>query len=111
MSIYLWKKRYEFDFLIGVREGRSQDSIRRFVSAVSRWTVWLFYKKGVEDVNTPYRLMRVDCFKDLYYKISEDTFAPNLIISGYAVLKNLRIFQIPVPHQNRRTGQVSIKHR
>lgn len=106
---YLWKKRDEFDFLIGIRDGRSQHPFRRFVSAVSRWTVWLFYNKGVKDVNAPYRLMRVDCFKDMYFKIPDDTFAPNLIVSGYAVLKNLRIYQIPVPHQNRSTGQVSIK--
>ena len=41
--------------------------------------------------------------------IPEDTFAPNVIISGVACLKKLNVTEIPVHHRNRQTGEVSIK--
>lgn len=70
----------------------------------------LFYGKGVTDVNTPYRLMRKNVFVKIYNKFPKDTFAPNVIISGIVGLKKMRIFEIPVSHQHRRTGEVSIEH-
>jgi glycosyltransferase involved in cell wall biosynthesis len=105
----LWKHKDNYDFLIGVRTNREQHRVRKIISGISRYTVWSFYRKGVADVNSPYRLMRSSCFADLFQKIPADTFAPNLIISGYAGLKKLRIFQTKVHHTNRETGEVSIK--
>jgi len=106
----LWENNSSYDFLIGMRANREQKLSRKIISLISRITVWLFYGKGVYDVNSPYRLMRTSCFKELFNEIPVDTFAPNLIISGYAGLKKLRIFQTEVPHYNRKTGEVSIKH-
>ncbi len=106
----LWVNRYHYDFLIGIRKDRSQHIARKIISMVSRFTVWIFYGKGVSDVNSPYRLMRSSCFSELFNKIPEDTFAPNLIVSGYTASRHLRIFQTEVPHTNRETGEVSIKH-
>ena len=105
----LWKNKDNYDFLIGIRTNREQHRVRKIISGISRYTVWLFYRKGVADVNAPYRLMRSSCFADLYQKIPATTFAPNLVISGYAGLKKLRIFQTNVLHTNRETGEVSIK--
>lgn len=107
--ILLWDKRNDYDFLIGSRCERNQPKPRKIISAISRSTVRLFYKKGVHDVNSPYRLMRTERLKTLFQLIPENTFAPNVIISGMAGLRKLRIFQIEVPHQNRKTGEVSIK--
>ena len=105
----LWKNKDSYDFLIGIRTNREQHSIRKIISGISRYTVWFFYRKGVADVNSPYRLMRTSCFAELFQKIPASTFAPNLIISGYAGLKKFRIFQTKVLHTNRETGEVSIK--
>lgn len=107
--IRLWEKRNDYDFLIGTRCERNQPKPRKIISAISRITVRIFYKKGVYDVNSPYRLMRSERLKNLFFLIPEHTFAPNVIISGMAGLRKLRIFQIEVPHQNRKTGEVSIK--
>ncbi len=106
----LWEKRNDYDFLIGIRDGREQALSRKIISAVSRMCIKIFYGNGVWDVNSPYRLMRCEKFKDIYFKIPSDTFAPNVIISGYCAKKKLRFFETPVPCGLRETGEVSIKH-
>ena len=105
----IWHQRGRFDFLIGKRESRVQPWPRKIISWVSRQIVWRFYNKGIWDVNSPYRLMKADLFKKSFCKISENTFAPNVIVSGIACKKRARIFECQVPHSHRQTGEVSIK--
>jgi glycosyltransferase involved in cell wall biosynthesis len=104
----LWRMREDLDALFGFREGRSQPLGRRLISAVSRLTVNLAYAPGVDDVNTPYRLMRSAILGPIVAAIPATTFAPNVVISGTMALADLRIANIPVPHRARRTGAVSI---
>ncbi len=105
----LWDQRKNHDFLVGIRDGRKQLLPRKVISFVSRLCVRIFYGKSVWDVNTPYRLMRVSAFADIFKNIPADTFAPNVIISGMAARKKMRCFEIPVPQRDRQTGEVSIK--
>lgn len=104
----LWKRREEYDALFGVRHGREQGRGRAFISFVSRLTVRLLFGKGVVDVNTPYRLIRASLLGPVVRQIPDDTFAPNVIISGALARKGVRIYNHPVPHRGRRTGTVSI---
>lgn len=106
----LWQKRHQYDLLIGTRTGRKAPFSRKVITFFTALTVQFFYGKGVDDVNCPFRLMRTTVFKDLYLEIPEDTFAPNVLISGFAAQHQLRIFQVPIIHNFRRTGEVSIKH-
>ncbi len=105
----LWNARENYDFLVGIRDGRRQALPRKIISAVSRLSVRLFYGKSVWDVNTPYRLMRVSAFKEIWDAIPSNTFAPNVIISGMAGFKKLRCYETRVPQRDRQTGEVSIK--
>ena len=105
----LWEKREDYDFLVGIRDGRVQQLPRKIISFVSRLCVRIFYGKSVWDVNTPYRLMRVSAFKDFYAAIPLMTFAPNVILSGLAARHKLRCYEIRVPQHDRTTGEVSIK--
>ncbi|WP_413587456.1 glycosyltransferase family 2 protein [Bdellovibrio sp. HCB274] len=105
----LWSLRDNFDFLIGIRDGRYSPLPRKVISFISRIVVWTFYGTGVWDVNSPYRLMRAEKFKDIFNAIPSDTFAPNLIVAGMACKKKMRIKQIQVPYKDRQTGEVSIK--
>jgi len=105
----LWNRRADHDFLLGRREGRASPLPRKIISAVSRMTVRMLYGPGIWDVNSPYRLMRADQFKGVFRQIPDDTFAPNVIISGYACHRRLRLCELPVAHQERTTGTVSIK--
>jgi len=105
----LWSRRNDYDFLVGIRDGRVQALPRKIISLVSRICVRIFYGKSVWDVNTPYRLMRVSAFKDFYARIPLTTFAPNVILSGLAARHKLRCFETRVPQHDRTTGEVSIK--
>ena len=106
----LWEKRNDYDFLVGIRDGRVQSLPRKIISFASRCCVKTFYGcETIWDVNTPYRLMRVNAFKDVYMQIPSTTFAPNVIISGMVARKRLRFFETPVPQHDRTTGEVSIK--
>ena len=105
----LWAKRCDYDFLVGIRDGRVQQLPRKIISFVSRLCVRIFYGKSVWDVNTPYRLMRVSAFKGFYAAIPLTTFAPNVILSGLAARHGLRCYEIRVPQHDRTTGEVSIK--
>ena len=105
----LWTRRDDYDFLVGIRDGRKQALPRKIISFVSRLCVRMFYGKGVWDVNTPYRLMRVSAFRDFYAQIPLTTFAPNVILSGLAARHKLRCFETRVPQHDRTTGEVSIK--
>ena len=105
----LWENRNENDFLVGIREGRHQALPRKIISLVSRLCVRIFYGKGIWDVNTPYRLMRISAFKPFFEAIPLSTFAPNVILSGLAARHRLRMFETRVPQHDRATGEVSIK--
>lgn len=106
----LWEKRNDYDFLVGIRDGRLQQLPRKIISLVSRMCVKIFYGlNGVWDVNSPYRLMKSEKFAGLFNKIPEDTFAPNVIISGFVARKKLKFYETPVPCGIRQTGEVSIK--
>jgi len=104
----LWAERERYAALFGCRSSRQQGAGRRLISAVSRCAVHLLFGKGVVDVNTPYRLMRSSILKDIVALIPDDTFAPNILISGILVALRQPVLNIPVPHQGRKTGQVSI---
>jgi len=106
----LWQKKEEYDFLLCKRDNRIQPLARKIISIVSRLTVKIFYGlNGVYDVNSPYRLMRTSVFKDLIQKIPDDTFAPNVIISGLVARKKIRFFENALFYTPRTTGTVSIQ--
>ena len=105
----LWEQRKNYDFLVGTRDGRKQALPRKVISAFSRMSVRVFYGKSIWDVNTPYRLMRVEAFKSIWDEIPENTFAPNVIISGMAAAQKLLCYETPIAQRDRQTGEVSIK--
>lgn len=106
---HLWEKRLNYDFLIGIRDNREQIFSRKFISFISRLCVRIFYGVGPLDVNSPYRLMKTEKFLAVFDKLPDDTFAPNVIISGMVAKKGFKFYEYPIPCQPRQTGEVSIK--
>jgi dolichol-phosphate mannosyltransferase len=105
----LWEIRNDYDLVIGKRIQRAGPPSRRIITFLSRVTITIFYGFGIADVNAPYRLYRRDKFIDAYQKIPLNTFAPNVLLSGYAIRKKLKFIEIPVPTKLRETGEVSIR--
>jgi glycosyltransferase involved in cell wall biosynthesis len=105
----LWERREEYDALIGSRRAsRRQDVSRWVVSAISRLVVRVLYGGRVADVNAPFRLVRSRILAPIIEAIPEDTFAPNLLISGALSRGRIALTNVPVQHVDRRTGTVSI---
>ena len=107
----LWRERERYDFLVGDRQDRESVFVRRMVSAGSRAAVHLLVGNGVRDVNSPYRLMRRETLARLLDLVPEDAFAPNTLLAGLAGRARLRILEVPVPHQGRRSGRGSLNAR
>ncbi len=105
---YLWHKRKDFDVLFGVRQGRDQNVSRWCISIFSRLSVRILFGRGVTDVNVPYRLMRSSILNPIIVQIPSHIFAPNVIISGVLSRERVRIYEYPVLHEGRKTGEVSI---
>lgn len=103
-----WHLREQYDAVFGYRQARRQSTGRKVISLCSRATVRLAFGAGVRDVNTPYRLIRSEVLRPIVERIAPDTFAPNVIISGALAHARVRIGNLPVPHQPRQTGSVSI---
>lgn len=91
-----WRARHDYDLQIGHRRDRAQTLGRRVLSWGSRTMVGVLFGTGISDVNTPYRLMRRSALASLLSVVPEDTFAPNVAISGLAVLRGLRVREVDV---------------
>lgn len=103
-----WERRDHYEAIFGIRSGRTQNTERKFISAASRGVIRFLFGRGVDDVNVPYRLMRSCRLREILDQIPCNTFAPNLIIAGAFARSRLPIANLPVPHEGRRTGTVSI---
>lgn len=104
----LWEKREDYDFLIGRRSNKQNPWPRRVVSAVASALVQIFFGYGVFDVNSPFRLMRVEAFREEFKLLPDKAFAPNVLVTGIACQKEMRIIEIEIPYRFRTTGIVSI---
>jgi len=104
----LWEMRHDADAVLGHRRHRRQNLQRSLISVCSRMTVERFFGRGVEDVNTPYRLMRSSVVQPILECIPPETVAPNVILSGALTFTGARVQTVPVPCQPRQTGRPSI---
>ena len=96
----LWANRSNYDFLIARRADKNASRGRRWISRVSTCMVRLLYGKGATDVNSPYRLMRSRLLRAALEKIPAGSFAPNVLLTSWFILKKRRIFTIAVEARN-----------
>lgn len=99
-----WEIRDQYDFIIGKRVNRDSPLFRKVMTYFSYVVVKLFYGKGIIDANCPYRLMRTGAFKAIFTSIPPETFAPNIIVSGMASKKKLKIKSFNIQFDTRTVG-------
>jgi len=88
----LWANRENYDLLVAERTDKNATAGRRRISAVSRLVVRMLFGSAIRDVNCPYRLMRASELRVALEKVPSDSFAPNVLLSSWFVLKKRRIF-------------------
>jgi glycosyltransferase involved in cell wall biosynthesis len=104
----LWERRNDYDALFGIRTGRRQTPGRRFITFILGVVARLLFGPGVVDANTPYRLMRSAVLEKIIRQIPDDTFAPNVVITGAIARAGLPAHRLPIPFEKRKTGRVSL---
>jgi glycosyltransferase involved in cell wall biosynthesis len=104
----LWDLRHEVDAVIGIRTSRNQSFGRRAISRAARITTRAAFGCRLADVNCPYRLMRSSALAPMLGPVPDNTFAPNVVLSGMLARSGARLAEVPVPHRDRTTGVVSI---
>ena len=92
----LWENKDQHDLLIAERVKKNASSFRQCISWTSRLFVHLLYGRQIKDVNSPYRLMRSECLRAALRTIPPKSFAPNILITAWFVLKQKRIFTTTV---------------
>jgi dolichol-phosphate mannosyltransferase len=88
----LWDNRDGYDLLLAERVDKDANPGRRLISRISRGIVHGLFGTTVNDVNSPYRLMRGARLRDALQKVPPASFAPNILVTGWFILKKSRIF-------------------
>jgi len=88
----LWNNRDRYDLLLAERVDKNASRGRRLVSGISRGIVHVLFGPAVNDVNSPYRLMRAARLREALQKVPGRSFAPNILVTGWFILKKSRIF-------------------
>ena len=105
----LWSNRSQYDLLLGQRTEKHASAGRRSLSLISGLLVRTLYGAGVSDANCPYRLMRGADLRQALGKVPPDSFAPNILITAWFLLKKKKIFTTDVEYrkQDRRASRMS----
>lgn len=104
----LWDVHNDHDFVLGSRQQRRSPMPRRLVTFGSRLTIRTLFGKTIEDVNTPFRLMRRAPLVPLLAMLPDDCFAPNVVLVGLAAWAGLRMQTVPVVYRGRQSRDSSL---
>jgi hypothetical protein len=70
----------------------------------------MFYGVMIPDSNIPFRLIKGSYLKQCLQRLPDPApFAPNIFLSVMARKDGNKLFNIPITHKDRHTGEVSIK--
>jgi dolichol-phosphate mannosyltransferase len=106
-----WVKRNESNFILGFREVRNDDPFRLLITRILKYSLLFIYGTYINDANIPFRLIRTSYLSKLLNSLPGKTpFAPNIFLSVLAQKSGQKLFNIPVMHKERETGEVSIRH-
>lgn len=104
----VWAARDGVDAVFGIRTGRFQSLDRKVISRVAALTTRLALRGRARDVNVPFRLLRAANLAPIVDGLPDDTFAPNVVIAGVLARDPMTFTEVPVPHNERQAGEVSI---
>ena len=104
----LWARRQESPCILGYRAVRHDAFHRLIITRILRIVLMLLYGRYVKDSNVPFRLLRTDFLRKALDLIPPTTFAPNVFLAVIGARIDANLMHIPVSHEDRKTGTVSI---
>ena len=98
-----------YDGAFGVRRQRHDPTLRLLLTKVIRYSLTLLFGVKIFDANIPFKLLRRKIWDDAKKLMASDTLAPSLFLAIYMKRKGYKIKTMDIIHQERSTGEVSIK--
>jgi glycosyltransferase involved in cell wall biosynthesis len=105
----LWEQRHEADLVLGVRAQRRDPAHRLLLTRAVRLAASLLAGSRIQDVNTPFRLLRRSLWSELEPHIPAETLAPNILVALGAAVRNRPIEYVPVTHLARKRGTSTLR--
>ena len=104
----LWERRSESPCILGYRSVRHDAFHRLVITRILRLVLAALYGRYIKDSNVPFRLLETGFLGRALNLIPPTTFAPNIFIAVIGARINANLMHIPVSHEDRKTGTVSI---
>lgn len=104
----LWNRRTESPCILGYRSVRHDAFHRLVITRILRAVLALLYGRYIKDSNVPFRLLESGFLRRALGLIPTFTFAPNIFIAVIGARIDANLMHIPVSHEDRKTGTVSI---
>jgi dolichol-phosphate mannosyltransferase len=106
----LWDKKNQSDFILGYRQERHDAVFRLLITRILRYSMFFVYGTFIMDSNIPFRLIKGSFLKKLLAQLPNPVpFAPNIFLAIMAKKSGQELFNIPIVHKERATGEVSIQ--
>lgn len=106
--IALWAQRDRSEFILGHRKKRYDALHRLIITRVVKCLNFLLFGVWIPDANIPYRLIHGNFLNALLKAMPETVFAPNIFLAIMARRSGQDLVNVPVHHEERKTGTVSI---
>jgi glycosyltransferase involved in cell wall biosynthesis len=104
----LWARRTESRCILGNRTVRHDALHRLVITRILRLVLLALYGRYLMDSNIPYRLLETRFLREALQIIPPTTFAPNIFIAVLGARLGENLMYLPVTHEDRKTGTVSI---
>ena len=104
----LWSKRNESKFILGYRAVRHDAFHRLVITKILVLINFFLFRVFLKDSNVPFRLIKGEYLRRLINLLPAGVFAPNIFLTVLAARDGQNLMHIPITHEDRKTGQVSI---
>ncbi len=104
----LWDRRGDSACILGHRIDRHDALHRLVITRILRLVLLALYGCYLKDSNIPYRLLEAGFLRRALGMIPPDAFAPNIFIAVIGARNGCDLMHLPVTHEDRKTGSVSI---
>ncbi len=98
-----------YDGVFGVRRQRHDPALRLWLTRIIRFSLALLFGVKIYDANIPFKLLRRSIWEEASSFMTPDTLAPSLFLAVFVKKKGYKIKNVDISHQERETGEVSIK--